>query len=50
MAYQVRTTTVEQNPGLDEETLAEATELVKACVREQTARAWLVESQEVFGI
>ena len=50
MAYQVRPMTAEQNPGLDEENPGRATELGNACVREQTARAWLVESGEVFGM
>ena len=42
--------TAEQSPDLDEENPGRATELGNACVREQTTRAWLVESGEVFGM
>ena len=38
------------NPELDDGNPGRATELGDACVREQTARAWLVERGEVFGM
>ena len=42
--------TAKQSPDLDEENPGRAIELGNACVREKTARAWLVESGEVFGM
>ena len=40
--------TVDNNPKLDDGNLGRATELGDACVREKTARAWLVEHGELF--
>ena len=39
-----------RNPDLDDGNPGRTTELGDAGVREQTARAWLVESGEVFGM
>ena len=59
MAYQVRTMTAEQNPTWTKKTQAEATELVKACVRGHSRlrlaygewrRVWNVKGHKNWGL
>ena len=59
MAYQVSTMTAEQNLAWTKKTLAEATELVKACVRGHNRlglaygewrRAWNVKGHKNWGL
>ena len=49
-AYHFRTLIADKQSGTDNRNPGRATELVKACEREQTARAQLVECQKAFGM